>query len=70
MSRNEASKQILDACREIAKHLMKITPAIPHLQDESTQLDCLKAAHQLTRELETIKKRVIQLQNRDDSADL
>lgn len=67
MTRSQASKQILDACREIALQLMKIHPAISHLQDDTTQADCIRATHQLTCELETIKKKLLKLQNRDDS---
>ena len=37
---------------------MKIHPAVPHLQDAETQDDIFKASHQLTVELETIKKKI------------
>ena len=49
---------------------MKIHPAVAGLASEETQAVILKAAHQLTIELETIKKSVIRLQQRDDSAEL
>jgi len=70
MTREEATIQIQEACKTIALQMMKIHPAVPALQDEGTQSDVLKSAHQLTVELETIKKKLIQLQKRDDSAEL
>ena len=70
MQRNEAIQQIQEACKQIALQMMKISPALPGLQDEETQGDIIKASYQLTIELETIKKKLIKLQNRDDSAEL
>ncbi|MEM8955073.1 MAG: hypothetical protein AAGD22_13055 [Verrucomicrobiota bacterium] len=70
MTREEAIDQIQGACREIALQMMKVSPAVASLEDEATQGDVLKAAHQLTVELETIKKKLIRLQNRDDSSEL
>jgi hypothetical protein len=67
MSREEASEKIQDACKQIALQMMKIHPAVRELGDDETQAAILKAAHQLTVELETIKKLVIRLQQRDDS---
>lgn len=70
MTRDEATQQIQEACKAIALQMMKIHPAVPALQDAGTQADVLKSAHQLTVELETIKKKLIQLQKRDDSVEL
>ncbi|MEM7146156.1 MAG: hypothetical protein AAF591_13540 [Verrucomicrobiota bacterium] len=70
MTRDEAIEHIQGACKEIALQMMKLHPAVGSLGDEETQGDVLKAAHQLTVELETIKKKLIRLQNRDDSAEL
>lgn len=66
----EPSEQILEACKQIALQLMKIHPAIAKLEAPETQAACLKAAHQLTVELETIKKQVIRLKKEDDSTAL
>lgn len=68
MTRSEATQQILDASREIARQMMRIQPAIVHLQAPETQSECIRAAHALTRELEIIKKQLLRLQDRDDSA--
>ena len=70
MTREEATNQIQEACKQIALQMMKIHPAVPSLDDESTQAEVLKAAHQLTVELETIKKQLIRLQQRDGSTEL
>ncbi len=70
MTRVESSERILEACKQIALQLMKVHPAVPGLADEAAQAAILKASYQLTVELETIKKAVIKLQNRDDSAAL
>jgi len=70
MNRDQAADQIQEACKQIALQLMKIHPAIGKLDDTETQSACLEAAHQLTVELETIKKQIIRLRKRDDSTEL
>ena len=67
MDRNEAIEKIEEACKQIALQMMKIHPTVSSLDDEETQGDILKAAHGLTVELETIKKKLIRLKGRDDS---
>lgn len=70
MQQDDAIHQIQEACKQIALQMMKVQPAIQHLGDEETQSELFKTAHQLTIELETIKKKLIRLQKRDDSAEL
>lgn len=70
MERDAAISQIEDACKTISLALMKITPAVRFLGEAETQADVLRASHQLTVELETIKKKLIRLKGRDDSSDL
>jgi hypothetical protein len=67
MDRPAAIKQIQEACKTIALALMKIHPALPKLEDPETQSDCLKALHELTVQLEVVKKKLIKLEQRDDS---
>jgi hypothetical protein len=67
MIREEAITKIEGACKTIALEMMKITPAARHLGDEATTGDIVKAAYQLTIQLEVIKKKLIQLKGRDDS---
>lgn len=68
MDRSAAIKQIQEACKTIALQFMKIHPALPHLADAETQADSLKSLHEMTVQLEAIKKRLIKLEKRDDSS--
>lgn len=68
MNRDEAITRIEAACKTIALEMMKITPAARQLEDEATTAEVVKAAYQLTLELEVIKKKLIQLKGRDDSS--
>lgn len=68
MDREEAITKIEEACKIIALEMMKITPAARHLEAEEVTADVVKAAYQLTIELEVIKKKLIQLKGRDDSS--
>ncbi len=70
MERDDAINKIQEACKQIALQFMKIHPALPGLDHAETQGDCLKSLHAMTTELETIKKKLIRLQDRDDSAEL
>ena len=67
MDQPAAIQQIRDACRDIARLTMKIHPAVPHLGHEETQADVLRALHQLTVELEVIKKKIGRLEREDSS---
>ena len=67
MDRPAAIQQIREACKTIALQMMKIHPAIPKLGDAETQADCIKAAHELTVQLEVIKKKIGRLEKADDS---
>lgn len=68
MTRADAIQQIRDASKAIALQFMKIHPALPHLQSAETMADCLKALHEMTVQLETIKKKVGKLEREDDSS--
>jgi hypothetical protein len=70
MTRDEAMTRIQSSCQTISLEMMKIHPATRALGDEAVQALILKAAHQLTVELEIIKKQIIRLQQRDDSSEL
>ena len=70
MDRNVAIKQIQDACNAIGVHFMKIHPALPHVGDEDLRSETIKTLHEMTVKLEVIKKKLIKLQQRDDSAEL
>lgn len=67
MERPAAIAQIREAAKQIALQLMKIHPALPGLNDAETMGDCIKALHELTVQLEIIKKKVGKLERSDDS---
>ncbi|MBL9114567.1 MAG: hypothetical protein JNJ83_06130 [Verrucomicrobiaceae bacterium] len=68
MDRNAAIQQIQDAAKTIALAMMKIHPALPKLDHAETQSECIKSLHEMTVNLEVIKKRLIRLQKTDDSS--
>lgn len=70
MDRAEAITKIKDACKGMAIDLMKITPAIPHLNDKATQDELFQTVYRLTKDIEIIKKRVIKLETSQDTPDL
>lgn len=67
MDRPAAIAQIREASKNIALQFMKIHPALPGLNDAETMSDCIKALHEMTVQLETIKKKVGKLERADDS---
>lgn len=67
MKQTEAVKVIQDACADIARGMMKITPAVPALQDKKTKKKVFQTLYELTANVETIKKQVGKLGKNDDS---
>jgi hypothetical protein len=49
------------------QQFMKIHPAVPHLQHPETQDEFYKTLHQMTVELETLKKKLGKLEREDSS---
>lgn len=68
MERSAAIAQIREACKNIALQFMKIHPALPHLKDDETMKDSLKSLHEMTVQLEMIKKKIGRLERADDSS--
>ena len=67
MDRPAAITQIREAAKNIALQFMKIHPALPSLNDAETQGDCIKSLHEMTVQLEIIKKKIGKLERSDDS---
>ncbi len=65
VDRSEASKKIKECCKTIALEMMELNPAIASLADLETQEALFEAGHELTKQLEVIKKRVIKLERHD-----
>ncbi len=67
MERPASIAQIREAAKNIALQFMKIHPALPGLNDAETQGDCIKALHEMTVQIEIIKKKIGKLEKTDDS---
>lgn len=67
MDRKAAIEQIRTVCDTIARELMKVHPAVPAIQHEETQNVIYETVYELTKNVETIKKKLIRLQGSDDS---
>lgn len=70
MDRKAAAEQIRSVCNTIARELMKIHPAVPALQHEETQKVIYETVYELTKNVETIKKKLARMEAADESRDL
>jgi hypothetical protein len=70
MDRDTAVTQIRKACNSICLELMKINPAVSALGDKEAQDEIFRTVFELTKEVETIKKRLAKLERSDESRDL
>ncbi|MFN7139520.1 MAG: hypothetical protein ACK4UN_09285 [Limisphaerales bacterium] len=70
MDKQASIQQIKKACGNIASELMKIHPALPALGDKNAQDEIIKTIFALTKELETIKKRVAAIERQDDTPEM
>ncbi len=70
MEREQAIEQIQQSAKQIALQLMQIHPVVPSLEEETIQSKVLHSLHQITVELEIVKKQLIMLQKRDGSSEL
>lgn len=70
-SPTEDDLSTLDAhCRTVALQLMKMHPEAGRIPDQQLRETCLKSLHEITVQLEIIKKHLIKARNRDDSVEL
>lgn len=67
MDRTAAIAQIREAAKTIVLQFMKIHPALSALNDADTQGDCIKCVHEMTVQLEMIKKKIGKLERSDES---
>jgi hypothetical protein len=68
MDRSTAAQQIRDLCNTISTAGMKLHPLLPALDDEPTKAEIVKAIFEITKNVEVVKKQVMRLEKRDDSA--
>ena len=67
MEQDQAIETIKSACAEIARGMMKITPAVPALQDKAVEGKVFETLYELTKNVETIKKQVGKIGKEDAS---
>ena len=68
MDRPTAAQQIRDLCNTISMAGMKLHPLLPALDDEPTKAEIVKALFEITKNVEVVKKQLLKLEKRDDSA--
>ena len=68
MDRTAASQQIREFCNTISTTGMKIHPLLNALGDDATKGEIVKALYEITKNVEVVKKQVMRLEKRDDSA--
>lgn len=68
MDRATAAQQIRELCNTISTAGMKLHPLLPALADEPTKAEIVKAIFEITKNVEVVKKQVMRLEKRDDSA--
>jgi hypothetical protein len=68
MDRITAIQQIRSACNQLSSGITSLHPLLPPLDDEPTKAEIVKALFELTKNVEVIKKQIMRLEKRDDSA--
>ncbi len=68
MERNAAIQDIREKANQIATHVTAIHRLAPNLADAPTQSELMKALFELTKQVEVVKKHLLKLEKRDDSA--
>ena len=68
MDRPTAISEIREACNAIAAGVTRVHPLLPALGDDATKSEIVKALFELTKNVEVVKKQVMRLEKRDDSA--
>lgn len=68
MDRPAAITDIRTTCQQIASGVTAIHPLLPALGDEPSKTEIIKALFELTKSVEVVKKQVMRLEKRDDSA--
>ncbi|MEY2410999.1 MAG: hypothetical protein QOF48_3669 [Verrucomicrobiota bacterium] len=68
MERSTGIQKIRELVNQIAVNVTTIHPLVPGLADPPTQGELLKALYELTKNVEVVKKQLLKLEKRDDSA--
>ncbi len=67
MEEEEAVDRIKEACAAMAREMMRITQAVPHLGHKEVQERLFETMYQLTTNVETVKKQVGRIGGGDGS---
>ncbi|HEX4645869.1 MAG TPA: hypothetical protein VH598_09690 [Verrucomicrobiae bacterium] len=70
MEPRPAIQDIREHVNQIASNVTAIHPLVPKLADPPTQAELFKALFELTKQVEIVKKHLLKLERRDDSAAL
>lgn len=65
---NTSIQEIRERANQIAAQVTAIHPLVPKLADPPTQAELFKALFELTKQVEIVKKHLLKLEKRDDSA--
>ena len=68
MEKSTSIGDIRERINQIGTTITSIHPLVPKLQDAPTQNEILRALFELTKQVEVIKKHLLKLEKRDDSA--
>jgi hypothetical protein len=68
MDRPTAIQQIRAACNQLSSGVTSLHPLLPALGDEATKAEIIKSLFELTKQIEVVKKQIMRLEKRDDSA--
>ena len=68
MERNLVIQEIRQQANQIAALVTAMHPLVPKLDDPPTQSALLRALFELTNQVEVVKKNLLKLEKRDDSA--
>lgn len=68
MERVAGIQKLREQANQIATHVTAMHPLVSGLADPPTQGELLKALYELTKNVEVVKKQLLKLEKRDDSA--
>jgi hypothetical protein len=65
---NPAIQELRELANTIASQVTAMHPLVPKLADPAAQAEVFKALFELTKQVEVVKKHLLKLERRDDSA--
>jgi hypothetical protein len=68
MNPKEATAELRTRSNEIARVITAMHPLVSQLGDSPVQGEILRALFELTKQVEVVKKQLLRLEKRDDSA--